>query len=245
MNTSSSIAIQTQNISKRFKKQQALDDVSFQVHAGEIFALIGGNGAGKSTLIKILLDFISADQGSALLFDTPSTLAKSRTPLVYLPERFMPPAWMRAGRYVHTFSKLYGTQLPKEQLHQACQMLYLDVAALKKPIRKLSKGMTQKIGLLSVFLSNKPLLVLDEPMSGLDPLARIGVKNILQQLKAEGATVFYSSHLLADVEAICDRLAVLHEGRLLFTGTLTECLAAGRTDNLEQAYLNLVTAAST
>ncbi len=244
MNTQPSPAIQVQNLSKRFKKQLALQNVSFQVRRGETFALIGGNGAGKSTLIKILLDFISADQGSARLFDVPSTLAESRTPLAYLPERFTPPSWMRAGRYLHTFTALYDAQHSDTRLTEACRTLHLDPGALNKPIRALSKGMTQKIGLLSVLLSGKPLLVLDEPMSGLDPLARIGVKHMLQTLKAEGTTLFYSSHLLADVEALCDRLAILHEGRLLFTGTLAECLAAGGADNLEQAYLNLVTAAS-
>ena len=122
--------------------------------------------------------------------------------------------------------------------------LDFDPAGLDKPVRQLSKGMSQKLGLAACLLSNKPLLVLDEPMSGLDPRTRACLKQYLLELKGEGKTVFFSTHMLADVDVLCDRVAILHEGRIRFAGTPARCQAEFQADDLEQAYLRCVSDAA-
>lgn len=237
-------AIDILGVHKRFGRQQVLHDLSLAVEAGEYFALVGGNGAGKSTLIRLMLDFLRLDQGVIRLFGRSSLDPVSRSRIAFLPERFTPPAWISAEGYLRAFLKLYGTSWNRSRVEEMCDSLFFDPAQLRKPVTALSKGMTQKIGLMAAFLSDKPLLILDEPMSGLDPLARIGVKRVLQQLRRQGTTLFYSSHMLPDVEAQCDRLAILHQRRFRFTGTVRECLEETGAENLEEAYLRIVTRAA-
>ena len=234
-------AIEIRHLHKAYGEQVVLDGIDLTVRAGETLALVGGNGVGKSTLIKLILDFITPDAGQISLFGQPHTLPASRAPLAYLPERFVPPAWMKAGTYLRTFLKLYGAPWDPERVHHLCEMLHFDPAHLNTRVTRLSKGMTQKIGLMSVFLSNKPLLILDEPMSGLDPLARIGVKQAIQALKDNGTTLLYSSHMLPDVEVLCDRLAILHDRQFRFVGTVAACLTRTGAEHLEEAYLRIVT----
>jgi len=233
-------AIDIQGVYKRFGRQPVLHELSLAVEPGEYFALVGGNGAGKSTLIRLILDFMKLDAGTIRLFGRSSLDPSSRDVVAFLPERFTPPAWINGEGYLRAFLKLYGTNWKRSNVEEMCDSLFFDPAQLRKPVTALSKGMTQKIGLMAVFLSGKPLLILDEPMSGLDPLARIGVKRILKRLRRQGTTLFYSSHMLPDVEAQCDRLAILHQRRFRFTGTVGECLEKTGTDDLEEAYLRIV-----
>ncbi len=225
---------------KRFGRASALDGVDLQVPAGSCFALVGANGAGKTTCIKTLLDFIAADAGSVRIFGRDHRHPQARAPVAFLPERFLPPFHLTGHEFLAYTARLHGHTADRGVARGAAAALELDPDALVRPARSYSKGMAQKLGLASCLLSGKQLLVLDEPMSGLDPKARALVKRVLVRLAGEGRTVFYSTHVLSDVQAVSDRLAVLHGGRVRFTGSPAECIARHGGADLEQAYLNCI-----
>jgi len=137
-------------------------------------------------------------------------------------------------------AELHGVEYNSKKVTDLSRILDLDISALSKPVRDFSKGMAQKLGLAACLMSEKDLMVFDEPMSGLDPKARAHLKQHLIELKQAGKTVFFSTHLLADIEVLCDRIAILHEGSIRFTGTTEECTEMFQADDLEQAYLTCV-----
>jgi ABC-2 type transport system ATP-binding protein len=232
--------IRCHNVSKNYKNQVILNRINLQVQAGEFFGLVGVNGAGKTTLIKSLLDLCGIDQGRIQLFNLPHTKPLARAKLAFLPEQFFPPSYLTGENFLAYMARLHGQTYDPIRAKEICQTLDFTTSTLKQPVRDYSKGMAQKIGLISCFLSNKSLLVLDEPMNGLDPKARAYLKNYLLQLRTGAMTLFFSTHLLVDVEKLCDRMAILHEGQLQFVGTPTECCTTFGTTNLEQAYLNCI-----
>jgi ABC-2 type transport system ATP-binding protein len=232
--------IEFKNVCKSYPHQKIIDHINLQILPGEFFGLVGVNGAGKTTLIKSLLDLCEIDKGNIELFGTPHTDPHARTQLAFLPEQFVPPYYLTGENFLAYMARLHGHLYDSALKLEICQILDLAVSALKQPVRNYSKGMAQKLGLAASFLSNKRLLVLDEPMSGLDPKARAYLKQYLQTFKAKGITLFFSTHLLADVEVLCDRMAILHEGRLSFVGSPSECCTAFGEPNLEQAYLNCI-----
>lgn len=229
-----------QNVCKDYQKQRILDHINLQISPGEFFGLVGVNGAGKTTLIKSVLDLCEIDEGSIHLFGTQHTDHNARTHLAFLPEQFFPPYYLTGQNFLTYMARLHGHVYDSAQAETICQTLDLAVSALKQPVRDYSKGMAQKLGLAACFLSGKTLLVLDEPMSGLDPKARAYLKHYLLKLRKNKITLFFSTHLLTDVEALCDRMAILHEGRLPFVGTPLECCTTFAAQNLEQAYLNCI-----
>ena len=216
---SKSNAIVFSGVSKRFGRHPVLADFTLEVRAGEIFALVGTNGAGKSTCIKCLLDLCHADAGRMEIFGRPTIAPESRRPLVYLPERFLPPRHLRGREFLDFMARMHETEPSPGRVREMLEALDLATAVLDKPVREFSKGMAQKLGLAACFLADKPLLVFDEPMSGLDPKARVLARRYLTGLRAGGATVFFSTHLLADASAMCDRMGVLHRGAMRFTGS--------------------------
>jgi ABC-2 type transport system ATP-binding protein len=224
-------------ITKSFGTTCALQDFTLDVRSGETFGLVGGNGAGKTTLIKCLLDFLEPDRGEIHIFDSPNRLTASRRQLAFLPERFNPPFYLTGRDFLRYMAELHHTPYDEERVREAFDRLDLGIAALTRPARTYSKGMTQKLGLAACLLSGKPLQVLDEPTSGLDPKARALLKKELRRLREAGCTIFLTSHALADVEEICDRMAVLHGGRLRFAGSPAELKAKHSTSNLEEAFL--------
>lgn len=224
-------------VAKRLGGQMVLAGLELAVREGECFALVGVNGAGKTTAIKTLLDFCRPDAGTVAIRGESSRQPTARRHLAYLPERFTPPHYLRGRDFLHTMGRLHGVALEATRVMALFDALALDASALDKPVRSFSKGMAQKLGLAMCFLSERPLLVLDEPMSGLDPQARALVKRHLQALRREGRTLFFSTHLLADVEALCDRMAILHRGRLQFTGTPAACRERYQAPDLEAAFL--------
>lgn len=230
-------ALQFDKVVKSYARQRVLNEVSFSVGAGEFFGLVGVNGAGKTSLIKSLLDFSMIDSGAISIFGVDHRDPQARARLAYLPERFLPPHYLKGLDFLQYMSRLYGNAYHEARASQIFATLDLDEAALTKPVRDYSKGMAQKLGLAACFLSDKDVFVLDEPMSGLDPKARALLKNHLQQLKAAGKTLFFSTHMLADVEALCDRIAILHGGVLRFIGSPQACCVQFKAANLEQAYL--------
>lgn len=224
-------------VSKSYAGQPVLEGVDFQVEAGQCHALVGANGAGKTTCIKALLDFIAIDAGRIRIYGQDHTHPSARQPLVFLPERFLPPYHLSGGEFLSYMSRLYGLSLPIESFKQALADLELDPRVLTRPAREYSKGMAQKLGLVACLSSGKDLFVLDEPMSGLDPKARALVKQRLASLRDAGRSFFFSTHVLADVEAVCDRMAILHEGQIRFSGTPGQCCERFGVADLESAYL--------
>lgn len=209
---------------------------------GEFFGLVGVNGAGKTTCIKGLLDFSRPDAGDIQLFGLPCTETSARQRVAYLPERFLPPYHLTGIGFLTYISALHGIRPSRDEMEALSRALDLAPKALDRPVRDYSKGMAQKLGLVGCFLSRKDLLILDEPMSGLDPKARVLVKRHLQSLRESKTTVFFSTHMLFDVEALCDRMGILHEGELRFVGTPAECCAAYDAPDLEEAYLRCISA---
>jgi ABC-2 type transport system ATP-binding protein len=230
-------ALHFENVSKRYGRQVVLDNFSLTVRAGEFVGLVGVNGAGKTTLIKCLLDFCDIDGGRIEIFGTNHTRTEARARLAFLPERFAAPPFARGDEFLRYLMGLHGRPYDSTAIQETLAALDLDRAALSKPVRQLSKGMSQKLGLMTTLLSGKELLVLDEPMSGLDPKARALLKRHLFQLKERGHTLFFSTHLLPDVSALCDRMAILHGGGLRYVGRPEDCCAAFGADTLETAYL--------
>ena len=233
-------ALQFRNLVKRYDKKPVLQGVDLDVAQGEFVGLAGVNGAGKTTLIKCLLDFHRVDEGTIEIFGVDHRQTRARQALAFLPERFTPPYYLTGLDFLKYALELQAVPYDADEANAMLDALDLNKSALTRPIRSYSKGMTQKLGLATCFLAKKAMYVLDEPMSGLDPKARALLKAMLLQLRASGRTLFFSSHALADVQEICDRMAILHEGRLRFVGTPAACKEQFGCDTLEQAFLRCI-----
>ena len=229
-----------QQIVKRFATKVVLDKVDLEVNAGEFFGLVGMNGSGKSTLIKAILDLTGIDSGKINIQNCSHRKVTSRENVAYLPDRFSPPAHLRGQDFIQYMLRLHGSNCDQLQIDKVLDGLELDKTVMQESVNKLSKGMTQKLGLASCLLSGKTLLILDEPMSGLDPRARVLFKNQLKQLKQQGVTVFFSSHVLADVEEMADTMAVLHNSKIYFSGKPEEFKKRYKGANVEQAFMNCI-----
>ena len=228
------------NLKKKYQQQLVICDVNLEIGSSEVFSLIGVNGAGKTTLIKCMLGFHQADDGDISLFDVSTQATVSRDRLAYLPERFLPPYYLNGQQFLNYIFDLHKTTVSAVAVKQMLNDLVLSEDILKKSVREFSKGMAQKLGLAALLLLDKKLLILDEPMSGLDPKARVLVKKQLKLAKEKGKTIFFSSHLLADVEELSDRIGILHEGKIAFCGTPEECKKTFQTNTLEDAFLKCI-----
>ncbi|MGC2856814.1 ABC transporter ATP-binding protein [Novispirillum sp. DQ9] len=222
--------------------REVLHGVGFAVEPGEVFGLIGLNGVGKTTLIRGILGLTPA-RGTLSLFGRPNAEPAARRGLFYLPEKYMPAAQLTGWEHLEIAQGWLDGPLDRDAARALAEGLALEPAALDRRVRTYSKGMGQKLGLVAALLSRLPLLILDEPMSGLDPRARVRLKDHLKAYRGEGRSVFFSSHVLADVEEICDRIGVLHGGRLLYCGTPAAFVAAHGGVGLERAFLAAIDAA--
>ena len=235
-------AISFQQVSRTFGRQRALDAVSFDVKAGECFGLVGGNGAGKTTLLKCLLDFIVMDSGRIDIWGAPHQQTSAHTRITFLPERLAPPYYLRGEDFMRYMLSLHGQPFHPQRVRDIFDALELPLDALAKAVRSYSKGMSQKLGLAACFLSDKPLLILDEPTTGLDPKARVLFKQRIKDAVAKGRSVFMTSHALADVDEMCHRMAVLHQGQLRFVGKPAELRELHHAETLEAAFLDSIAA---
>lgn len=217
-----------------------IHDITFDVKKGEMFGLIGLNGAGKTTLIKSILGLREISKGNIGIFDLPPGQKESRRHMAFLPERFEPPWFLSGMEFVKMSMRLYGQTFDEDRVYALVDRLALDRAALKRRVQTYSKGMRQKLGLIATILTDCKLMILDEPMSGLDPKARTLVKDTLVEGKKDEHTVFLSSHILADMDEICDRVAVIHNGVLGFVGPPAELKKQVGVDNLERAFLQFI-----
>lgn len=233
----SDIALSFDEVTKSYGGVTALAGLTLEMARGACFGLVGENGAGKTTLLKCLLDLCDLDAGAIAIFGVPHRETRARARLAYLPERFTPPHYLTGRDYLRYMLALHRAPWDEAGAGAALDALELDRAALAKPARDYSKGMTQKLGLAACLLSGKDLYVLDEPSGGLDPKARALLKRALARLQEAGRTVFLTSHALADVDEMCGGMAVLHGGRLRFAGTPDALRDRFGTRDLEQAYL--------
>lgn len=233
-------ALRFAGVRKRYGKAEVLRGVSFSVAAGRAYGLAGVNGAGKTTLIKCMLDLAAADDGAIEIFGVSHRVPAARSRLAFLPERFVPPWYLTGGDFLRFMLRLDGREYVQREVEAMLAALDLDVSALSRPARSFSKGMTQKLGLAACFLGRRDLYILDEPMSGLDPKARASLKDLLAAERARGATLFFTTHALGDIEAVCDELTVLHRGVPYFSGAPQALCDHYGESALERAFLRCI-----
>ena len=222
------------------KPKVAVQNLDLEVHAGEVFGFLGPNGAGKTTTMNVLLGFTNATSGEACLFGTNVREPIARQRIGYLPELTYYYKFLSAEELLRFYARIF--RIPKAEAERRIDVVLKLVElehARKRLIKTYSKGMQQRVGLAQALINNPDLLILDEPTSGLDPIGRMKVREIIQRLKNEGKTVFFSSHELGEVETVCDRVAILHQGELKVAGRISE-LAQRHQCNLEQLFLKVV-----
>ena len=224
--------IATQNLTRHFNRGRvtALQNVSLSVPPGKIFGLLGPNGAGKTTFIKILLGLQRADNGEAKLFGIPVSSPAARAQVGYLPENHRFPEFLTGGALLDYCGRLSGMRDPAAR-RQRAEILLKRVNMWDwrdTRTKKYSKGMVQRLGLAQALLHDPQLVILDEPTDGVDPIGRKDIRDLLLELKHQGKTVFLNSHLLSEVEMICDEVAILHKGKLLRQGTVQELTTSDR-----------------
>jgi ABC-2 type transport system ATP-binding protein len=218
-----------------------LEAVRLTVAAGQSVGLVGRNGAGKSTLLRCLLDFIRPRQGTIRIHGLDSRDPAARAGLAWLPERFVPPAHLSGEEFLRLQARLRGRIHDPQAARRCLDALGFDPTALSRPARHYSKGMAQALGLACALLAEAPLTVLDEPTSGLDPAVRARTRAALRAIRGTGRALLFSSHALDDVASLCDRVLVMHAGRLLLDTTPHEWLSSrppGTT--LETAFLETI-----
>jgi len=227
------LPIEIEKLSKVYRgkkglKVEALRDLSFSMEPGEVFGFLGPNGAGKSTTIKILMGLIAPTGGSAKLFGTPVGEHSARAKVGYLPENPAFYDFLSAREYLAFVGASFGMAEVEVEARSDQVLAQLDlVEAARRPIRSYSKGMVQRLGIAQALLHDPELYILDEPMSGLDPIGRVLVKDVIKELKERGKTVIFSTHITADVEAVCDRLGVIVQGKLVALDRVENVLRSG------------------
>jgi len=206
------------------KPKLALKDVSFSVEPGQVYGFIGPNGAGKSTTIKVLTGLLNFDSGKVLVNGISPRDVKSRTFLGYSPEQPYFYDYLTGRELLKFYGKLVGLDGKEldSRIQWALELLHADKDWIDRRLRSYSKGMMQRVGIAQAILGKPKLLILDEPMSGLDPMGRRDVRGAIQQLNQDGVTIFYSSHLLSDVESISHRVAMIVDGKIVREGTVDE-----------------------
>lgn len=220
-------------LSSGYHKNAIVNDVSFNVRKGEVFGLVGLNGAGKTTLIKTILSLRKKQAGSVVV--------KDNQQIAYLPEKFEPAYFLTGEKFIQFSLKLYGIKKSFVDIKTEAEKLSFNPNFLNKSVKTYSKGMRQKIGLLATIMAECDLTILDEPMSGLDPKARLEIKKMILSVRDQERSVFMSSHILNDVAELCDRVAIFHDQKIAFIGTPHEMIKKGQgSDNAEKAFLKII-----
>lgn len=243
--------ITTKNLSKEYsaksfskEKILALSNFSFEVQSGEIFGLLGPNGAGKTTLIKILLGITFPTSGDIKIFDKDISNQSYKKKVGYLPESHKFPNYLTGEQVLHFFGKLSGLSSKDVKKKSDEYLKLVDMEKWRKTkIKKYSKGMLQRLGLAQAMLNQPELIFLDEPTDGVDPIGRKEIRDILNNLKQQGTTIFLNSHLLSEVELICDRVAILNKGILIKSGRVDDITAISdnyifTTTELDESIIN-------
>ncbi len=232
--------IQLKNVTKRYDSLTAVDEVSFSVERGECFALLGPNGAGKTTIVKMLLDFTPPTSGSLSLNGIPSSDARCRASIGYLAENHHIPLSLSGWRYLLRCAELL--EINRSDAMDQCRSIVELIGMQGREHAKVgtySKGMIQRFGLGAALMGDPKLLILDEPTSGLDPIGIREIRQLLESLKGQGMTIFLNSHLLSEVEKICDTAAIINRGKLLVKDAISALVKDG--DTLEELFVRVVT----
>jgi ABC-2 type transport system ATP-binding protein len=218
----------------------AVAELDLEIRQGEIFGLLGPNGAGKTTTINVLLGFVNAKAGDAQIFGRTARDPQARQRLGYLPELTYYYKFLTAEELLRFYGEIFDISRPQleKRIDEVLKLVDLEQAR-KRLIKTYSKGMQQRVGLAQALINDPDLLILDEPTSGLDPVGRMQVREVIQRLKSEGKTVLFSSHELGEVETVCDRVAILVEGRLKVLGAV-DVLLREHNCGLEQLFLRVI-----
>lgn len=229
-----------ENLTKRFGSATAVDNVSFQVEKGAYFALLGPNGAGKTTIIRILMGFIRPSSGRIMIDGIGVDDPRARTHIGYIAEHHMIPPYLSGLDYLLRHAALMG--LSRKDAFAEAERVIQVVSMSGRENQKshgYSKGMRQRMGLAAAIMGQPKLLVLDEPVSGLDPIGIRQIRKILEDLKSSGMTIILNSHLLSEVEKTCDTAAIIHNGRIMINGSIDSIVTD--TENLEDVFVKYVT----
>jgi ABC-2 type transport system ATP-binding protein len=236
--------VSVQDLRKRYRRRDpwAVDGVTFQLEPGQAFGLLGPNGAGKSTVVKMIAGLLRPDGGVISLFGSDPGNADARKDLGFSPEDPDFPKFLRATEVLDYFASLLGLDETerKRRIPETLQFAGLDKE--RRQIRQFSKGMKQRLGIAQAILGRPKLLILDEPTADLDPLGRRDVRALIERLKESGVAVLLNSHLLSEVELVCDTVAIMAKGRVLKEGTMSEVVPEG--SNLEDVFVELVQASA-
>ena len=215
--------IETENLTKTYQNKVAVNSINLSVEKGQIYGFLGPNGAGKSTTIKMLTGLVFPTSGTGRVLGRPLGDVKTRMRLGYLPEMFRYQAWMTGEDLLDFHTGLYRLKRDRERNRRVLKRVGLSGQERYK-VGGYSKGMQQRIGLACALLPDPQLLFLDEPTSALDPIGRKDVRDIIQELRAEGTTIFLNSHLLSEVEAVCDHIAIINGGSIVKAGPMKDML---------------------
>ena len=229
-----------ENISVGYGAFRVASDVNITLKSGHIHGLIGLNGVGKTTLIKTLLGLRDPQEGHISIFGETCGTLKAKKKISYLPERFDPPWFLTGLEFVRFSAKLYNATISDKDIFEMAEKLSLDTNFLSQKAQSYSKGMRQKLGLIATVLMPAKLLILDEPMSGLDPLARVQVKDVLEVCRDAGKTIFLSSHILADLDEMCEDISILHGGAIVYSGSPEALRKKTKEKSLERAFLKSI-----
>lgn len=218
--------ISIKDISKSYGVDFTLKNVSLNIQQGKIFSLLGPNGAGKTTLVKLMLNLLHSDSGSIEINGLSVNDKNSRLGIAFIPEKFNFFPFYTARGVLEFFGKMKGIaglELDQQVKHALAELQISDLSERK--LSKMSKGQVQRVGLASILIGNNDLIILDEPFSGLDPIGIRDLKDIIRKLKMQGKTLFINSHILMEMEQLCDEIAILNKGELLFTGSVPSVLS--------------------
>ncbi len=235
--------VEIENLSKDYekgfwkkKKIRALDGLNLKVESGQIFGFLGGNGAGKTTTIKLLMRLIFPTEGNAKILGEDISNFKMHSKIGYCPENPYFYDYLKARELMDYFGELFGLDsvTRKRKTSELLTKVGLEEKDWNKQLRKFSKGMLQRVGIAQSLINDPEIVFLDEPMSGLDPIGRREIRELIAELREKGTTVFMSSHILSDIEALCDNVAILRSGKLVAQGNLDELLTkSGETQTFE------------
>ncbi|EKD25897.1 MAG: hypothetical protein ACD_79C01447G0001 [uncultured bacterium] len=226
--------------SKSFNNKTVLKNISFDVPKGSLYGFAGINGAGKSTLIKCIMQFLAINSGKIYFNDKVINQSLDfRAKIGYLPEVFQPSLDLKCREFLEYCYLLIKNKNNKETIDNV--LIKVGLKEVENVlIRKFSKGMRQRLGIAQTIIHNPDLLILDEPFSGLDPIGRFELKQLLKKINGEGATIFFSSHNLTEIRDLCTHIAILHDGLILYNGNVDDLLKDSNCDNLEDAFLKTI-----
>lgn len=217
-------ALVARDLTKHYGDTTALEGVAFEISEGELVGLLGPNGAGKSTLVKIACGLVKPTSGEATVVGVPAGSLPARAAIGYLAELFRYPGWMKAIEVLELHQELAGSSGGEAECHELLELVGLAHVPDRR-VEQMSKGMQQRLGLAQALVGSPRVLLLDEPTSALDPAGRRAVRALLEEIRARGITVLLNSHLLSEVELVCDRVMILSKGRIVAGGKPSELVS--------------------